>query len=164
MEILNNVNAAHVHLILNHIPIVGIPVVLIFLVSGVLLENNGLRQISLLFLIGLSATTIGVFSTGDGAEEILEKVSPAIEEFFIESHETASQVSLGLTLLMGIGAIHAYTRELRGYIGTGASKIAILLAFVASCSLGYTAYLGGKINHEELRAPSDLKHPESAKD
>ena len=61
MNFLEGINWAHVHLIFNHLPVIGIPVVLFFLVAGILLENGPMRQISLIVLIFLSISAIGIF-------------------------------------------------------------------------------------------------------
>ena len=86
MHFFENINWAHVHLIINHIPVVAIPVTLLFLIWSEALDNRSMKQVSLLFLIVLSFIAVGVFLTGEPAEEIIEKL-PGIAETVIEAHE-----------------------------------------------------------------------------
>lgn len=93
-------NFAYLHLVLNHIPISGIPVALVFLVFGLRTNNRGMERLALLVLAVLAIVTAPVFLTGESAEEIMEN-QPGISELIVESHEDVAKVSLILTFLTG---------------------------------------------------------------
>ncbi len=67
------------HLILNHISLIGIPVALAFLGIGYLKKNDLLQKTALLILILVSLMIIPTYLTGDMAEEALE-TTPAFSE------------------------------------------------------------------------------------
>ncbi len=99
--------------------------------------------------------TLPVFFTGEPAEELVEHL-PGVGESFIESHEDAAKISLVLTLFAGLCAIvgllfskHPLSRR----INTGV----LLTSLLAVLSLAYTANLGGKIRHSELRADTAVE-------
>jgi predicted RND superfamily exporter protein len=94
-----------------------------------------------------------VYLTGEPAEEVVEHL-PGVAESFIESHEDAAKFSLILTLATGALAFVALwfqkSESRRRLVNFGVMG----LATVAFLSLAYTANLGGKIRHSELRMDS----------
>ena len=146
-------NLAHIHLILNHIPVIGIPVALAFLLYGIYVKNQPSQRFALLVLIGLAAVVLPVYFTGEPAEEVVEHL-PGVAESFIEAHESAAMFSLVLTLMTGAAAFIALwfqkdpkKSRLLNFAVVGVASLAVL-------SLLYTANLGGKVRHTELRSES----------
>jgi len=142
-------NLAHVHLMLNHIPIVGIPIALAFLVYGIYAKNQPSQRFALLVLFGLAVMVLPVYFTGEPAEEVVEHL-PGVAESFIEAHEDAAMFSLVLTLITGAAAFIAlwFQRDqkksrLMNFGVMGAACLAV-------ASLLYTANLGGKVRHTEF--------------
>ena len=159
-------NLAHLHLVLNHLPVVGIPVALVFLIIGLYQKNIGMERLALLVLIGLAAVVLPVYLTGEPAEELIEHM-PGVRESFIEAHEDAALVSVVLTLLLGVAA--SLCLWFKGDAGKGRLlRLGVVgLGTVAIVSLCYTAYLGGQIRHTELRtadAGSSIEQPEKIKE
>jgi hypothetical protein len=144
-------NPAHLHLILTHIPVIGIPLGLCFLAYGFLRGSKGAMRGALFMLVAIAAIAIPTFLTGEPAEEIVEHL-PGVAEPIIEQHEDAAVVSLVLTIVTGALAFGALwlgrnERFLRiAMLGTMGAAVA------ASISLGYTANLGGVIRHSEIRS------------
>lgn len=146
-------NLAHLHLVLNHIPIVGIPVALAFLAQGLWVRNPATHRFSLIVLFVLSVMVLPVFFTGEPAEEVVEHL-PGVAESFIEAHEEAAKFSLVLTLLSGAVAFIAlwFQRDEKKarLLNLGVMGVATL----AIVSLLYTAKLGGEVRHTEFRSGS----------
>lgn len=142
-------NLAYLHLILNHVPMIGLPVALAFLLYGMYSKNEASQRFALLMLVALSAMVIPVYLTGEPAEEVVEQI-PGMVESVIESHEEAAELSLVLTLVAGFAAFvaiwfqkYAEIRRLLNWGVMGCVSVAI-------ASLVYTANLGGKIRHTEF--------------
>ncbi|MEZ4816178.1 MAG: hypothetical protein R3A80_13410 [Bdellovibrionota bacterium] len=146
-------NLAHLHLILNHIPIVGIPIALAFLIQGIWAKNKSTQKFSLIVLFVLALIVLPVFYTGEPAEEVIEHL-PGVTEAFIHPHEEAAELSLILTLITGALAFLAL------FFQKDEKKARILnfgvigVATIATASLIYTANLGGQIRHTEFRSSS----------
>ena len=144
-------NPAHIHLILTHIPVVGIPLALCFLAYGFSRGNRGAQRAALFMLVAIAAVSVPTYLTGEPAEELVEHL-PGVSEPIIERHEDAAHFSFVLTILTGALALGTLwlgrnERLLRfGLLGT------LGLAVVASISLGFTANLGGSIRHSEIRS------------
>lgn len=144
-------NLAHLHLVLNHVPVLGIPVALVFLAYGINAKNQSSQRFALFVLIGLATMVLPVYFTGEPAEEVVEHL-PGVAESFIEAHEDAAMFSLVLTLIAGTSAFAAL------WFQKDPNKSRLLnfgvlgIASLAVVSLLYTANLGGKVRHTELRS------------
>jgi uncharacterized membrane protein len=143
-------NFAHIHLVLNHIPIIGIPVALVFLAYGMWTKHAVMTRFSLLVLAVVAVSVLPVYLTGEPAEEVVEHL-PGVGESFIESHEDAGKLSFILTLITGSVALLAFFFHANQTYGHILSYAVIAVACAAVLSLAYTANLGGQIRHTEFR-------------
>lgn len=153
-------NLAHVHLILNHVPIVGIPVALAFLAFGLLKGGVSTQRFSLLVLFGIAILAIPIYLTGEPAEHVVELL-PGVLESSIEAHEDAALYSLVLALATGAIALLALFWQTNLKRGRTINLCVLFVGVVAFGSLVYTANLGGQIRHTELR-PAAIAPIESA--
>lgn len=140
----------YLHLVLNHVTIVGIPVATIFLLHGLLKGNVSSRRFALIILFSLAATVLPVFFTGEPAEESVEHL-PGVVESMIESHEDAGKVSMIITVILGIAAFVAFWFQRDERKGRTSAIAVLVLAVIAMSSLTYTGSLGGQIRHTEIR-------------
>lgn len=143
-------NQAHLHLIMNHIPVVGVPLAAILLGYGLKFKNPAVFRAALVFLAALALMALPVFLTGEPAEDLAENL-PGVTEAVIEPHEDAGKVAMILSLVTGSFAALAFSfkRDEGKQILLG--KVTLILACAATIALGYTANLGGKIRHTEIR-------------
>lgn len=143
-------NLVHVHLMINHLPLLTIPMAMIFLVYALKNKNAGLQKFSLIILLLTALTVVPVFLSGEPAEEAVEHL-PSVSESIVEEHEDAAKASLILTLVCGGAALLGLVSPLK----PGFQKISTPLIFItcgiAIASLSYTANLGGKIRHPEIQ-------------
>src|SRR5581483_4917365 len=92
MDVQVHVNFAHLHLLLNHIPIIGtIIAVSLFLISF-FERNQDLRRSSLIIFAAVALLTIPTFVSGFGAQSnIIDQ--PGISTALIERHEGSAILS-----------------------------------------------------------------------
>ena len=146
-------NAAHLHLLVNHLPILGtfLAIPLIGLVFWRPRDRGLLVGAALILaLSGLGAGA--ALSSGEGAEETVEHL-PGVSERLIHAHEEAAEVAAGFAgfaALAGLGVLGwGLVRE------GGAHRLAtagVLVATLASAgAMAYTGSTGGVIRHEEIR-------------
>lgn len=146
-------NLAYLHLVLNHIPLIGVPIALIFLIYGMFVNNRGVQRFALFILMGLAAVALPVFLTGEPAEHLVENL-PGVSEGLIESHEEAAELSLVLTLLTSAVAFLGLWIRSNSKAARLVNMGVIGIASLAVVSLLYTANLGGKVRHTEFGGDS----------
>jgi hypothetical protein len=151
-------DATHLHLMLNHVPVLGIPIGLALLIAGLLLRSSPLRIASLVMFVAFAAIAVVVFLTGEPAEERLEAIAE-VGDAVIEPHEDAASIAIWGAVALGAVAAVAlllHVPRFNSRIGKrllGASLIApMLLALAVSLMLFRTASLGGQIRHTEIRS------------
>ena len=147
-------NPAHVHLLLNHIPVMGVLFGLLVLLIGFYWKNDQVKRASFVVLVVAALAAGVVYLNGESAEEVVEGM-PGVTETVIEPHESAALWALILTALTGVLAI------LGLYAGRGARRLStpltmaiLLLVLISGVAMARTANLGGKIRHTEIRGAS----------
>ena len=143
-------NFAHLHLILNHIPVVGLPLVMVFLLYGFATKNFSLQRFSLFLLFGLAMLVLPIYFTGEPAESRIEEL-PGFSEAFIAPHENAALFSLVITVICGVLAAVTLIFQNSDNKFKLLKKMVLVVGLIAVGSLFYTANLGGKVRHTELR-------------
>ena len=144
-------NPAHLHIILNHIPVIGVPFAAALLGYGLLKKSEEVKIASLLAFVVVAALTIPTFLAGKAAEDMVEHL-PGVREQLIENHEGAALIGLITTLILGAVSLGVLLLSRRS---KGVAKPLIIGLLVFSIAVGgwlaRTANLGGKIRHTELR-------------
>ncbi len=67
-------NGAHLHLIGNHLPIVGIIIGTLVMIVGLILKKDQIKQTALGINIFSALTSLFAFFTGEEAEEVVEEI------------------------------------------------------------------------------------------
>jgi formate hydrogenlyase subunit 3/multisubunit Na+/H+ antiporter MnhD subunit len=146
-------SAAHVHLLLNHIPILGSIFGLLVLCYGMLRKSNEIKKTSLGVLVITALLTIPVYLTGDGAAEIVGNL-PGVSAAIIQQHDKAATITivaieiLGAVSLLSLGLSWHSRRELKSWMTLGV----FVLALISSGLGAWTGSIGGQIRHTEVRA------------
>src|SRR5262245_41086771 len=97
-------NFAHLHLLLNHFPIIGTIVGLLLFLSSFFGENQDLRRGSLIIFASVALLTIPTFMSGVGAQLKLT-AEPGVSTALIERHEGAAMFSLWFMEITGALAL-----------------------------------------------------------
>lgn len=162
---------AYLHIVTNHIPIIGLPFALLLLLFGIWRKNDELKAFAFLAFAVLGAATLGVYLLGKGGEDFVEEIA-GISHDAIEDHEEMGLVSLiavavtSLVALFGLvfyGGLSLLRRRktdklLNGDVDSAAlpffpnllTLTVLGLALISAGILGYTGKLGGKIRHTEF--------------
>ncbi|MFN3405330.1 MAG: hypothetical protein ACK40G_14615 [Cytophagaceae bacterium] len=143
-------NSTHWHLMLNHVPLLGMLFGFFIYVSGLIWRSTGLRRAGLITFIVVGIVAIPVYLTGDEAEHVVEHL-PGVNESMLEEHEEMGKLgmifSLGVACLALIGLLK-FNAE--GKLKTAINMLIIagsLLTFMWMSGLSYT---GGLIRHSEI--------------
>lgn len=141
---------AHLHLILNHFPIIG-TLTGTLLMAYALIAGELKMQKAILFLwIVFAALTPLVMNTGESAEEVVEKI-PGVSEAAMEEHEEAAEFSLWMMIGLGLISIAALATTGKA-MGKNIARLAFFFSLLVFASMARTGYLGGQIRHTEFSA------------
>ncbi len=152
-------NQAQIHLALNHFPIGGSILALIFLVWGLLRKKDDIKFAAVALIIICGAAALPVYFTGEGAEDVVEH-KPLVTEDVIKPHEEAAEAALivfEISALMAIAWIVANKKKSKHDKSIYYALIALMT--VTSGLMANTAHLGGQIRHDELRAATNNSAP-----
>jgi len=149
-------NPAHLHLMLNHIPLVGIGFVVLLLTIALFRRSNELVNISLIFVIFVALWAIPAHQTGESAEELVEGL-PGISEQLVEAHDESADIAF--IFIEAVGVLALITLVLRRYhakLGNVLTILTLLGLIVSGGLIAWTANQGGKINHPEIRSDTSM--------
>lgn len=142
-------NAAHFHLLFNHVPILGPPLAAVLLAYAIKRREPLYSRLALILLVSVALVAIPVYLSGEPAEEVLEHSRP-ISEPLVEAHEEAAFVSFVALELLGLAAGTMLWRSRRtNASSTGATAAALAGTVIVTVAMAWTAYLGGQIAHPE---------------
>lgn len=144
-------NGAHWHLVLNHLPII-IPIVgLLIMVGGFFFKSEILKRAAYCIFILGAITAIAAFSTGEGAEEVVERIQ-GIDERFIEVHEETAEVfAILLYILGGVSLIGLWANWRKKSFSKIIAFLSIGLTIIVLFYAKQTGTTGGEIRHTEIR-------------
>jgi uncharacterized membrane protein len=143
-------NAAQIHLALNHVPLFMSILGGLVLILGMIRKNQSFINLSFYLLAAAAIFTIPVFLTGEGTEEMVEKLA-GVNENAIEEHEDMARTGLIIILITGGLALIGIFFKRNATMAKTAVIGCLLLSVVSFGAMARTAHLGGLIRHSELQ-------------
>jgi hypothetical protein len=140
----------HIHLMLNHIPVIGFAVPIVFLLIDRARKNRRLEWLSLQMFVVFALLTIPVYLTGSPASHYMRE-QPGISREIIHRHSDAADFAFWAMEALGVlslGALYKFRDA-----ATIPPRLNNVLLVIALATLGlmiWTANLGGKIRHPEI--------------
>ncbi|UPT67388.1 MAG: hypothetical protein M0D57_01480 [Sphingobacteriales bacterium JAD_PAG50586_3] len=155
-------NATHIHLLLNHLPIIGTLIASVIMVWAIIKNNPKFKDFAAGLVVVLALSAVVVNTTGESAEETVENI-PGITETALEVHEDAAKPALILTLAAGLVCGVFLFFSLRKLPMRKSLFIACtVLTVLAFAAMARAGYYGGQIRHTEIAGgtvtPADTKH------
>ena len=145
-------NDAHVHMVVNHFPIIGTIFGLGILITGIVMKNNVVKNVAyVLFCISAIFGFASMF-TGEGAEEIAENLPSVTDQIIHEHEEMAEKLALVLYVLAGISLVGLYLNFKKHAKANLVPYFAFVIALVAVFLGKQTGTTGGEVRHTEIRA------------
>ena len=145
-------NAAHFHLIVNHLPLAGLLFGLILLVGGLISDSKPITNAAQLLLVLAALLVFPAYFSGEGAEDSLMDQVQGIEKSLIHEHEEAALISFVITILVGVLSLITFI------VNNRAKKenkflvyLLLIVGLFALTSIAQVAKLGGEIRHTEIR-------------
>jgi hypothetical protein len=149
-ELANLADLAHVHLLLNHFPTIGMILGTGLLLVSFIRRNEHLRKVSfeIIFLIALA--TLPVYVSGQAAAEALQGQQGVSAEAIVMHNDAA----LGSFILMEIAGFFAWLALWRmrriGRLTAGLTYTVLVLSMLTLATVSRAANIGGDIRHPEI--------------
>jgi uncharacterized membrane protein len=149
------VNLAHLHLLLNHFPIIGTIVGAGLFLFSLVGKNDDLKRAGLIIFAVMALLSLPTFFSGIGAEGAIEKL-PEVSTALINRHEGAAILALlfmeitGALSLLGLWQSHKFSRPARWNVAA-----VLLLSLITVGLMARVGTTGGDVRHSEIWASSD---------
>ena len=150
-------NATHLHLLLNHVPVLGTVLGLGLLAFASWRRSEEIKRAALGLFVIAALVAIPTYLTGEPAEDTVESL-PGVTHPLIERHEEAAVVAFTGMLGLGVVALAGLfffrrQRPVPAWFGI----VTLAAALVVSGLMGWTASLGGRVRHTEIRGESTVE-------
>ncbi len=143
----------HLHLLVNHLPIVGaflgVPLLLLALLRR---RDPGALYAAAMVLVMAGVGAVVAEETGEGAEEPAERIA-GVSEAALEIHEERAEVATPIAMLaaaLALGAVAA-ARWRPGALATAATAATFVMNLGSAGAMAWTGQSGGWIRHSEVR-------------
>jgi len=138
------VNLAHLHLLLNHVPTVGLGVVLAFYVVALLKRSDDLREMSFAGFYLVALLALPAYFTGNAANFTLQSQADVPRQV-LAAHQDAALLALIFMEIAGFIAWLALWRFQRWH-----ESGVLVLAIASFALMARAASIGGYIRHPEI--------------
>jgi len=144
------VNFAHLHLLLNHIPVIGTILAFGLFLTSFFGKNDDLRRSSFVVFAAVALLTIPAFVSGFGAQSNI-RGQAGVSDALMERHEGAAMLSFwfmeitGALALAGLWQFHRSSRPARWNISA-----VLLFSIVTVALMARSGNTGGDIRHPEV--------------
>lgn len=144
-------NGAHVHLLVNHIPVVGIVLGSVALIWSMLRRSTDMKWGAVALFVVAGAVVWLAAESGDAAAELIKGL-PGVRESDIHEHEMAADYASFFVSAVAVAAIGMLAVERFKPRFARAARMTLLILALFTCSIVVrTAYLGGLVRHTEIR-------------
>ena len=140
----------HLHLMLNHFPVIGMVLGFFLFLLAVRKRSGDLIKASLGGFILLAVLAVPTYLSGVWAEEGVQRLG--VTAPIIDQHEDAAAVALvgvGILGIMSLTGLMMFRKQ--GQFPAWFMILTLTLSLVTVGMMAYTGNLGGKVRHTELR-------------
>jgi uncharacterized membrane protein len=148
-----------IHLLLNHIPIIGTIIALGLFLLGIAGKSHDLKRASYVIFVALALLAIPTYMSGSAAAKAIANTK-GISKAFLTAHNDSAVMSV---LFMGITGVFAWLGlwQYRRFSRSAGWNIALVLvlSIVTVYFMSITGNSGGEIRHPEIRAAQEATVP-----
>jgi uncharacterized membrane protein len=146
------VDAVHLHLALNHVPVLGTVFVAVALVVSLWRKNAEFVRLSLWATMLISGASIAIKFTGDAAWEDLRPWPQPYDGARVERHESAADQATTGVFVAGVAAAAVlFIARRRPQVPAAQAGMVVTFLLVTFLLMARTANLGGQLRHPHLR-------------
>lgn len=145
-------NSAHIHIVLNHFPIIVTFVALMVAAVAIITKQAVIKRLVLGMLVLIAVSGVAAYFTGLAVEkEYFGPGSPSLEQ--VGRHKASAQVSWIVGLVAGAVGIGGLLMSRRTpEVPNLVTAVSVLALLVCTFFFMKTSNLGGQIMHPEIRS------------
>jgi len=144
-------NAAQLHLMTVHVPVLGAGLAAVLLAVGVWRRNLLVEQLALFGLVVSALGAVTAYLSGPGAYEILD-AGYVVDKALIEHHAVLGKAAFVGMAVLGVAAVTALLQHAQGEAPPRALNFVLVGGGLClGWLLAWTAHEGGSIRHPEIR-------------
>lgn len=144
-------DATHIHLMSNHIPLLATIFSLLILAWGLFKSEKSYQNLAMIGFIIAGIFSIIALQSGEGAEDIVENLA-GVNESFIHEHEDAAKTTNWIAIIIALVSLAGFfVRRIKPTLMKGYLWVLLVGSLLSAGMFSYTAYLGGQIRHTEIR-------------
>jgi hypothetical protein len=149
------VDLTHIHLLLNHFPIIGTLIGGGLFMLSLIMNSDDLKRASLVVLLGVSLISIPAYMSGNGAQDAT-KALPGVSKSLVETHEGAAFVAMWFMQVTGAFAWLALWQFRRlARVPKWNLALILILTAVTFALMARAGNLGGNIRHAEIQSAQE---------
>jgi hypothetical protein len=103
-------NGAQLHLMLNHLPVMGTLFSLLLLAWSLIRRSAEIQKLALGVALLAGLSSVPAYLTGEPAEEVIEHMA-GVDEAYIEEHESMGKFALWCGVALGVVAAARWRQE-----------------------------------------------------
>jgi glucan phosphoethanolaminetransferase (alkaline phosphatase superfamily) len=152
-----NMNGAQIHLLLNHLPVILYPVTTVILLWGLFRKESAVTILGGYFALLSAMTTAAAYFTGEGAEDIVEKLQD-FSKPLLHTHEELAEkvavasVAVGVLALLTLPIVRNRVVAIQTpRVQSALVNVLLILCLAMSVAFAVVAHQGGLIRHTEIR-------------
>jgi len=144
-------NQAHLHLVVNHFPIILPFVGLLLLIGSLILKSEVIKRTAYFVFVLGALFTLPAFATGEGADEVVEKL-PEMSHKIIHIHEEAAETFGLFSYILGAVSALGFWASLKEKAFAKIITFVVLVVSLVTLFFAKNAgTTGGEIRHTEIR-------------
>jgi uncharacterized membrane protein len=150
-------NWAHVHLLINHFPVIGVLGAILLLIYSLVRKSEEVKMVSFGVFVLIALITPAVYVTGQAAGNVVKNL-PGVTEAYIGRHEEMAGLALVSIEALGVLALVGLLLLRRsGSMPQWVVVMVLVVSLVSAAVIGLTANLGGQIRHTEIRDDAGVR-------
>jgi hypothetical protein len=145
-------NLAHLHLLLNHWPIIGAFIATGLLLVALLARSDDLKQVTLALFALMALVAIPAYLTGNLVQDVLRQ-APGIQEALVDTHQGAALLAVfALLVTGGFSWWGLWQMRRTSHLAGWMMAIILAAALVTVGLMTLAGNTGGAIRHAEILA------------
>jgi uncharacterized membrane protein len=148
-------NQAHLHMVFNHFPIIGLFFGIGILAYGIIKKQTILVNTAYVIFIVCMIMGKATMMTGEGAEEIVEELG--VSHDIIHEHEEIAETFMKVLYGLGILSIAGLVVNTKKHAKASIVSYVVLILAIGSAILSKNVGTsGGEIRHTEIRENANI--------